>query len=434
MLSDFFARLTSPFRPAERLDRGQRRLVLAVVAAAIFIQYDAGLFSLVLPYVQRDLQVPEGQVGVLGGLIRASALGSPLIVLLTARMGRRTLLLCLVAAYSLTTGLTALAPNAWSFVALQGLTRALISAEVMIAIVVLLDGLPRRAWGWGVGIDGSLGTFGLGAAYLIFPWLVSSPSGWRTLYAIGLVPALAVFVWRRALLPAQPGAFQSEVADRLSHDPEAARNVRPAAAIVWLAVVALLWSVSVTSAWVFIPKYLHDTGWPARSISTLFIVGQVLVLPAAFVVGRLSDRYGRRPTLGVSLALGVAAAFVVFNAPAHLPVKVDVGPLRVSLDAARVVVGCGGIALAWFLGAADGVVRVYAGELMPGRKTAGTSMVGTAWIVGGVLGLFGESGLYSLLGSHASALTALLVAAVVAVVVLAVAPLRPVAAAVSAAD
>ena len=139
------------------------------------------------------------------------------------------------------------------------------------------------------------------------------------------------------------------------------------------------------------PKYLQQGhGWTPGQMSTLYIVGGLLAIFGAPVLGRLGDRLGRRPVaIGGSLALAVFS-LAFFNAS---------GPWLVPLWIAGIFAVTG----------QDAVLSTYGAELFPTshRSTAAAARL----IVGTLAGSFGlvlESALYSLTGSHWHAVSLLL--------------------------
>jgi putative MFS transporter len=175
-------------------------LVLGLVSVAtLFDQYDRSLFALALPQIQAGLGISEGEVGVLGSIVRLGALPAFAVALAADRLGRRRILLATIVAYTLLTGATALAPDARSFVALQFLSRTFTAAEVILAVVVIAEEFDSDARGWGVGALFAIQACGVGLAALLFPLAEALGLGWRALYAFGLVPLLLVAWWRRAL-------------------------------------------------------------------------------------------------------------------------------------------------------------------------------------------------------------------------------------------
>jgi MFS family permease len=86
-----------------------------VVLASFFEMYDLYLFALTLQQIQADLAIPEASLGLLGSLVRLGALPAGVLTVLADRIGRRRVLLGTILAYTLCTGATACAPNAFTF-------------------------------------------------------------------------------------------------------------------------------------------------------------------------------------------------------------------------------------------------------------------------------------------------------------------------------
>ena len=78
------------------------------------------------------------------------------------------MLLITIVAYTVLTGLTALAPNAETFVALQFFARAFAVAETILATVVIVEEFAPEHRGWGVGAAGAIQACGAGFAALLF--------------------------------------------------------------------------------------------------------------------------------------------------------------------------------------------------------------------------------------------------------------------------
>ena len=181
------------------LTRRQWSLLGLVSLVSMFEQYDVYLFSLNLAQIQRELAIDEAQLGALGSLVRAGALGAIFVALAADRFGRRRILLATVLAYTLLTGLTAFAPNAVWFVVCQTLSRVFSSAETLLAVVVIAEEFDPEHRGWGIGALGAITASGAGLAALLFGAVEVLPGGWRALYLVGLVPLLTLAWWRRSM-------------------------------------------------------------------------------------------------------------------------------------------------------------------------------------------------------------------------------------------
>ena len=63
------------------------------------------------------------------------------------------------------------------FVVCQMITRTFLVAAIACAVVIVAEELPARNRGWGVGILGSLGSFGFGLGALLYAFIDDLPFG-----------------------------------------------------------------------------------------------------------------------------------------------------------------------------------------------------------------------------------------------------------------
>ena len=391
---------------APALTRRQWRLMGLIALVNLFDQYDLQLFGLALKQIQAELLIPEEQLGEFGAIVRLGALPAFLFGVIADRLGRRRVLLFTVVAYTILTGATAFAPDARTFVVLQFLARTFAVAEVMLAYVVITEELDPEHRGWGVGALAALGACGNGLALALFALVDVMPMGWRSLYLIGLFP-LVIIAWLRRNLP--------ETKRFAEHQPEATSNAILASAfrpifdlarmypgrLMAVGSVIFLLSFSENSAGFFGPKYLQEVhGWLPWHYSLLGLGGGFVGIFGGTFAGRLSDRLGRKP---------VAAGFLFAHTILVLAFYQGFGWALAGFWICMV-----------FSGMAAGVVLAATGnELFPTsyRSTASGARVIIATL-GGVLGLFAESILFGIYGSHWTAISILALGAFIAPLIL----------------
>src|SRR5262245_54452205 len=182
---------------APALTRRQWRVLGLVSIVSLFEQYDVYLFALNLKRIQADLAIGESSLGLLGSVVRAGALLAFPIALMADRLGRRRVLLFTILGYTLCTGATALAPDATTFVSCRFLPAGFAASETVIAVVGVAEEFDPANRGWGVGALGALQACGAGVAALAFGFVDRVPFGWRTLFAVGLLPLALVAYLRR---------------------------------------------------------------------------------------------------------------------------------------------------------------------------------------------------------------------------------------------
>jgi len=384
------------------LTRRQWQVIGLIAIVNLFDQYDLQLFGLALKQIQAELLIPEDQLGEFGAIVRLGALPAFFFGPIADRLGRRRVLLVTIVAYTVLTGLTAFAQDAVTFVVLQFLARTFAVGELMLAYVVITEELDPETRGWGVGALAALGACGNGLALGLFALVDVLPMGWRFLYLVGLLP-LTIIAWLRRSLPETQRFVDREATQHSTSTLAAA--FRPIAdlarmypgRLLAVGVVIFLLNFSENAAGFFGPKYLQEVhGWQPWHYSLLGVMGGFVGVFGGTFAGRLSDKMGRRP---------VAAAFLFANTVLVLAFYQGFGWFLPVLWVGMV-----------FSGMAAGVVLGAIGnELFPTsyRSTASGARVIIA-TVGGVLGLFTESLLFGIFGSHWTAISVLALGAFIA--------------------
>ena len=234
------------------------------------------------------------------------------------RVGRRPTLSGMIAMMSFSTAAIGLLPTWSSAGAIAPLSLLLlriaqgfsVGGEVPSSIAFLIESAPERRRGWFAGWHLASIAIGLAIGY-----------GFAALLAAVLSDeALLTWGWRVAFLVAAPlGLVARYIRRRLQETPTFDAAERPATPHVagvlrgWatrvvrgfvpVAVLALAFNL-----WfVFLPSYVAASGLVPLDLALgIGVVGLSMTAAVAPVVGRLSDRIGRRPGLIVG-ALAVAA-------------------------------------------------------------------------------------------------------------------------------
>ncbi len=379
------------------LTQRQWRVLLLLAAASVFDRYDLGILQLALPYIRESLDITEGQLSSLAALIKLGALLSFIIMLAADRWGRRDTLIVVVLGYTLLTGATAFAASPFAFVALQLLARAFITAEVLLAAVIIAEEFPAAKRGWGIGALLALSTMGGGLAALLFSMIDVLPFGWRTLYVIGLVPLLFI-AWLRRRMPET---------DRFAQRQAAARGdglkavLRPAARLASdyperLAAVAgliFLFNFAGGAAFFLDPSYLQEKhGWQPWQVSVLLTSAGVGGLFASTLTGILGDQIGRKRVLAVCGAV-LPLAIIAFYSGS--------GVVVLAVLWAAMALAALGVSVTMLTVGAEIFPTSYRSTVSGARTVSGT--LGTA------LGLAAHGALYGVIGSQWTAISLLAV-------------------------
>jgi putative MFS transporter len=360
--------------------------MLGLVAAVSFFEtYDMYLFSLNLKQIQAELGLAEGSLGTLGSLVRIGSLLAIFIVPLADRFGRRRILLSTVLGYTVMTALTALAPSAQAFVALQLLARAFGTAEALLATVVIVEEFPAEHRGWGIGAASAIQACGAGFASVMFGFVDALPFGWRMLYAVGVLPLCLIAYWRRTLPETERfNRFEHARHDRLpmfGHVVQAARD--HTRSFYLLLGTFFVLAVAGSGPGFFTSKFLQDVhGWTPPGVAMLTFFGGAFAIIGNPLAGWLSDRFGRRGTGTVFMAAhGVALlAFYSLTGVWLLPLL--------------------WIASVFFSMGSGVTLSAYSAELFPtSMRSSASGATSLAAPLGTIVGLAAVSALYDLTGS-----------------------------------
>jgi len=381
----------------------QWRVFLIATTAGFFDNYDRALLSLALKQIQKGLKISEAALGTVLSVIRLGYIFSLCITPLADVFGRRRLLLYTIVAYTVFTGLTAVAPNEHVFAMWQMLARAFAGAEGTVALVILSEEVDAGVRGWAIGLLSALVSVGYGLAALAFAGINVMPYGWRGLYALALIPLVLIIPLRRVL----PESRRFEREERSGERPRSVLAPLKAlfraypTRLAMLVAVGFLGNLGGNAAGFFFPKYLQEAhGWSPGDVSRLYFLGGGLGILGNIVAGRMSDRFGRRRMGSLFFLLAPFLTIWLYSTRSNLVIPIWVVEL-------------------FFDVAGSTIVTAYGVELFPTsyRSTAGSALA-VAGTTGGALGLFLEGVLYRATGSHWVAVCCLTIFWMVAPVVM----------------
>jgi len=387
------------FLPPAGLASTDRKLLLLLAAAFFIAQYDMSVLSLALPDMQASFSISEQDLGKVIAAARLGALPAIFLALLADRIGRRRLLMVTLLGLSIATGATGFARTTEQFIIAQFCSRAFATAEEIIAVIYVLEMLPARHRGWGVGFLAAMGGLGSGAASLLYAVVEFLPGGWRSLYVIAAVPILYL-AWLRRMLP------ESQMFDRYAKSDVKQLFWQPILEIyrkyrremTAIALIAAMFSFQLSPTMNFMSKYLQETHhYAPPEVSLLFILAGSIALFGTTTAGRISDRIGRRPTIVTALLLNCLASIAFYNTGGFL------------------------LPLAWIVAlftffAVEVLINAMGGELFPtGIRSTASTLRAIAGMFAAVAGLAIEGTLFIMLGSHAAAISLLSLSSLLAI-------------------
>jgi MHS family alpha-ketoglutarate permease-like MFS transporter len=355
------------FSPAER------KLLLPLAAAGFFEQYDTALLTLGATDIAHGLSVSIGTFGIGVAIIRLGALGGVPVLRLADRLGRRTLLLVSLAAFTLVTGSLA------AFIVVQTLARVFLATEHNLSSIVVAEEVRPDRRGAALSFLGWIATVGPGLVALLLILVPLTPLGWRIFYVFALIP-LAIVAWLRRQLQ-ETEAFRVASAERRIQPTLWPRIAGEHRRDLWLVCAfCAAFGVVQTPFFLFGSDLAKDTYHWHGAFTGIVMASGLATFGGFYLGGRVTDRRGRRYALAAGLSLTSAGTLLVFS---HLPVLFVPG---------------------WFCAVGgyaclNAVVLAYLAELFPTEVRAGlTAVAVTTQVVAGSVGLGIVAGLGSLIG------------------------------------
>jgi MFS family permease len=326
------------------IDRSQWRTLLAANLGWLFDGFESYALVLTAGPAMRSLldasafpQIPAYIGTTFAITLLGWGIGGMIGGVLADYIGRKRTMILAILAYSIMTGLTALAFDWLSFAVLRFLVGIAIGSEWVTGASLVAELWPDRARGKGAGLMQSGICIGFFIASLA--WLFVGPLGpdsWRYMFLIGVLPAILTW-WIRTAIP-EPAIWYRADAQRraaLDHkrsgapltaeDQALARftmiDLFVAPEIRRRAIVVFVMSLATTLAWwsisVWVPPYVSGMagkpGLPAPQWATYAaltfnfgaLIGQI-------GFGFLADGCGRKPVTLTYFAMALAMTPVMF--------------------------------------------------------------------------------------------------------------------------
>lgn len=312
-----FLWLPPGMRPPVVLPRRQEIVFLLVGTTILFSGYDLNVFGLALPQIQKSLHIPENEAALTVSFFRLATLAALFIAPLADLFGRRRLLLFTVFGEAMFTLASAFAQTYPQYVWLQILTRAFGYCEELLCFVVIAEEIDEKARGWSIGTLGAMNATGAGVCSLVFALVNILPFGWRSLYVVGGGALLLLAYFRRWLPETRRFEIRKEELAALGNKAHATWDMlsrllkeHPGRLTAMLVVVGAF-GFAVAPATILMSKYLQEVHhYRPWQVTALYVLGGFFCVVGNVLMGRLSDRVGRKRVLfGCALLCGVSFAF-----------------------------------------------------------------------------------------------------------------------------
>jgi putative MFS transporter len=376
----------------------ERSVLVATCLASLGSFYTMAVTGFALPQIQRGLSIPEDEVATLFAILRFGTIFSLVLGVMADRMGRRRLLIAAVVGCALCNIATAFAQSGMALAWMQMGARFFMSAQILLASVVVSEELSAENRGLGLGLLSAVGGLGGALTLLVYAFVDHLPYGWRSLFVVGGFGLLCVpWLWR-GLHETRRFSDHQDQMDAAAVQATALAPLRDIVRLYGWRLAALVGVVAPVSVIlepgsVFVSKHLQDgLGYTPAQVGLLVAACGAATPLGNMLSGSISDRFGRKPvTILLSLLFSISLA-IFYNRSEMVAVAIALALLFMCLGGLMVL------------------HTALATELFPTafRSTAAgvREAVGT---VGASFGLWLLSALYGATGSHPASITWLLV-------------------------
>ncbi len=297
-----------PFFPD--VDRNAKRALLAAQAGWMLDAMDFLLFTFALRPIQKEFGLADATMGLVGSVaLVASAIGGGLFGRLADRIGRVRALTISILVYSIATAGLATSSALWQLIAWRVLVGLGMGGEWSCGSVLVAETWPAEHRGKAIGIMqsgwaiGALLAAGLSA-------LMLQRLGWRALFVVGVLPAIAAFFIRRTV--EEPAIWREREPQRRSpwpiiFGPFLHRTIL--ASLLASSVLVAFWGVITwLPSFLATPVAKGGAGLTLTKSAAWIMVLQVGAFFGYVTFGWIADRIGRRPAFFIFM---IAASAVV---------------------------------------------------------------------------------------------------------------------------
>ena len=353
--------------PTETITPEARRALLGSAVGYAMDGFDLLILGFMVGPIAHALHLVPAQVGALFTYTLVGAVvGGILFGTLADRLGRVRVLTWTIVLFAVFTGACALAQSYTQLLVFRAIAGLGLGGEFGIGMTLAAEAWPasqRARVSSYVGLGWQAGVL---VAALVTPALLPL-IGWRGMFAVGIVPALAAFLIRRRLH--EPALFERR------HATSEAQSLRllvadAATARISLGMIILcgVQNFGYYGVMIWLPSYLNGKLHLGLVGTASWIVVTILGMGLGiWCFGILADRIGRRPSF-MGYMLGAAIMVVVYS--------------RLASPGALLI---GGAVLGFFINGMLGGYGALMSELYPtaARATAQNVLFNVGRFIGG---------------------------------------------------
>jgi MFS family permease len=304
--------LESNFTPAKESEAN--KALLGSTLGYAMDGFDLLILGFMLRVIASDLGFgpAQGATLVTATLIGA-VIGGIVFGMLSDRMGRVRVLTWTILLFAVFTGMCALAQGYWDILIYRTIAGLGLGGEFGIGMALVAEVWPaskRARVSSYVGLGWQLGVF---AAAIVTPMLLPV-IGWRGMFAIGILPAIAAYFIRYNLH--EPDVFVERTAGTPTTSLPISLLVKDVATTkisIGMVILCSVQNFGYYGVMIWLPNYLSSRfGFGLAQSATWTAVTIAGMAVGIFVFGHVADRVGRRPAF-ITYMLGAAIMVIVYS-------------------------------------------------------------------------------------------------------------------------
>jgi len=288
----------------------------ALIGSAVGYAMD-GFDLLILGFMLRAISAelgfgPAQSATLVTATLFGAVIGGVGFGMLSDRIGRVRVLTYSILIFALFTGLCALAQGYWSLLAFRTIAGTGLGGEFGIGMAMVAEAWPAskraRASSY-VGLGWQAGVL---AAALVTPLLLPL-IGWRGMFVVGMLPALAAFFIRRGLDEPELFVARTAGAPKQSALKLLVKDGATIRTSLGMIVLCSVQNFGYFGVMIWLPNYLSSRfGFGLTQSATWTAVTILGMALGIYVFGMVADLVGRRPAF-ISWMIGAAVMVVVYS-------------------------------------------------------------------------------------------------------------------------
>ena len=342
------------------LNREQRNAFLASFLGWTLDAFDFFILTFVTLRIAKDFNVALPAIAFTITLtLMLRPVGALLFGILADRFGRRTPLMIDIICYSVIELLTAFSPNYFVFFLLRGLFGIAMGGEWGLGSSLAMESLPTQTRGLFSGIlqqGYACGYLLAAVAYFLvfnfFPYF-----GWRTMFVIGVLPALLVVYIRFGVTESPVWEHQQVLhRERGTNVWQGMGNAIKRHWLLFVYVIVLMTAFNSLSHGTqdLLPTFLQaQLKLGVNATSTITIIANIGAIIGGILFGYYSQNWGRRRAIIVACIIGM------------IMIPFWIGFIRIPALSLLGTIAVGAFLLQFMVQGAWGVIPVHLNELSP---------------------------------------------------------------------